>query len=129
MISCFLQLFLGAYHGAPLGARRLVADGQTVLIYCPERRSVEPFAKVIIDLHERGALSSLLIDDPNRLNTALILGAEWLGPDHPILKCLRLGVALHHGALPTAYRKEIERLLREATYAESADSAFIANAS
>ena len=94
-------------------AWRLVADGQTVLIYCPERRSVEPFAKVIIDLHERGALSSLLIDDPNRLNTALILGAEWLGPDHPILKCLRLGVALHHGALPTAYRKEIERLLRE----------------
>ncbi len=93
-------------------AWRLVADGQTVLVYCPERRSVEPFAKVIIDLHERGALASLLIDDPNRLNTALALGAEWLGPEHPILKCLRLGVALHHGALPTAYRKEIERLLR-----------------
>ncbi|MFZ5747856.1 MAG: DEAD/DEAH box helicase [Pseudomonadota bacterium] len=94
-------------------AWRLVADGQTVLIYCPERRSVVPFAKVIVDLHERGALASLLVDDPNRLNTALALGAEWLGPDHPILKCLRLGVALHHGALPTAYRKEIERLLRE----------------
>src|ERR1700737_3859951 len=30
-----------------------------------------------------------------------------------ILECLRIGVALHHGALPTAYRKEIERLLRE----------------
>ena len=94
-------------------AWRLVADGQTVLIYCPERRSVEPFAKVIVDLHERGALASLLVDDPNRLNTALTLGAEWLGPDHPILICLRLGVALHHGALPTAYRKEVERLLRE----------------
>jgi hypothetical protein len=93
-------------------AWRLVADEQTVLIYCPERRSVEPFAKVIVDLHERGALASLLVDDPNRLNRALALGGEWLGPDHPILKCLRLGVALHHGALPTAYRKEIERLLR-----------------
>lgn len=94
-------------------AWRLVGDGQTVLIYCPERRSVEPFADVIVDLHERGALASLLVDDPNRLNTALTLGAEWLGPDHAILSCLRLGIALHHGALPTAYRKEIERLLRE----------------
>ncbi|MCP2937019.1 hypothetical protein NK983_30450, partial [Salmonella enterica subsp. enterica serovar Typhimurium] len=36
-----------------------------------------------------------------------------LGPDSDILKCLRLGVALHHGALPTAYRKEVERLLRD----------------
>lgn len=94
-------------------AWRLVDDGQTVLIYCPERRSVEPFADVVVDLHERGAVASLLTDDPNRLNTALALGAEWLGADHAILKCLRLGVALHHGALPTAYRKEIERLLRE----------------
>lgn len=94
-------------------AWRLVDDGQTVLIFCPERRSVEPFADVIVDLHERGALRSLLEVDPNLLNTAIALGEEWLGADSAILKCLRLGVALHHGALPTAYRKEVERLLRE----------------
>ena len=94
-------------------AWRLVEDGQTVLIFCPERRSVEPYADVIIDLHERGALRSLLTIDPIALTTALTLGQEWLGQDHAILKCLKLGVALHHGALPTAYRKEIERLLRE----------------
>lgn len=93
-------------------AWRLVDDGQTVLIFCPERRSVEPFADVIIDLHERGALRSLLEADPAVLATAIALGEEWLGPDSAILKCLRLGVALHHGALPTAYRKEIEGLLR-----------------
>lgn len=29
-------------------AWRLVSDGQTVLIYCPERLSVEPFAKVTL---------------------------------------------------------------------------------
>ena len=92
-------------------AWRLVDDGQTVLIFCPERRSVEPFADVIVDLHERGALRSLLEADPNLLNTAIALGEEWLGADSAILKCLRLGVALHHGALPTAYRKEVERLL------------------
>lgn len=94
-------------------AWRLVEDGQTVLIFCPERRSVEPYAEVIIDLHERGALRSWLEADPAVLSTAIALGEEWLGPDSPILKCLRLGVALHHGALPTAYRKEVERLLRE----------------
>lgn len=94
-------------------AWRLVDDGQTVLIYCPERRSVEPFADVIVELHERGALPSLLEADPEVLNTAIALGEEWLGPDNGILKCLRLGIGLHHGALPTAYRKEIERLLRD----------------
>jgi superfamily II DNA/RNA helicase len=94
-------------------AWRLVGDGQTVLIYCPQRRSVEPFAKVIVDLHARGALANLLTVDPAVLQTAVALGEEWLGRDSAILKCLRLGVALHHGALPTAYRKEVERLLRE----------------
>jgi superfamily II DNA/RNA helicase len=94
-------------------AWRLVDDGQTVLVFCPERRSVEPFAEVIVDLHERGVLRSLLEANPNVLSTAIALGEEWLGADSAILKCLRLGVALHHGALPTAYRKEVERLLRE----------------
>lgn len=94
-------------------AWRLIEDGQTVLIFCPERRSVEPFAEVIVDLHERGALRSLLEADPAVLSTAIALGEEWLGPNSAILKCLRLGVALHHGALPTAYRKEVERLLRD----------------
>ncbi len=94
-------------------AWRLVAEGQTVLIYCPMRKSVEPFANVIVELHERGALRSLLEVDANVLNTAMVLGEEWLGPNSAILKCLKCGVALHHGALPTAYRKEVERLLQE----------------
>jgi superfamily II DNA/RNA helicase len=94
-------------------AWRLVDDGQTVLIFCPERRSVEPFADSIVDLHERGALRALLEADPAVLSTAITLGEEWLGQNSAILKCLRLGVALHHGALPTAYRKEVERLLRD----------------
>ncbi|CND01540.1 ski2-like helicase [Yersinia frederiksenii] len=94
-------------------AWRLIEDGQTVLIFCPQRRSVEPYAEVIVDLHERGALRSLLEVDPIVLNTAITLGEEWLGANSMILKCLRLGIALHHGALPTAYRKEVERLLRD----------------
>lgn len=94
-------------------AWRLIEDGQTVLIYCPLRVSVEPFAENIVELHKRGLLKSLLEADPAVLNTAVTLGEEWLGPRSPVLDCLRLGVVLHHGMLPTVYRKEIERLLRE----------------
>lgn len=94
-------------------AWRLVEDGQSVLVFCPVRAHVEPFADRIIDLHRRGALRSLLTVDPTELKTALVLGAEWLGEEHAILQCLRLGVAIHHGALPSAYRKEVERLLRD----------------
>ena len=36
-----------------------------------------------------------------------------MGPNSAILKCVRLGVALHHAALPAAYRKEVENLLRD----------------
>lgn len=89
-------------------AWKLVEGGQTVLIYCPLRKSVEPFAATIIDLNERGALKSLLEADAD-INQAIALGEEWLGSDSAILKCLRLGVALHHGALPLVYRREVER--------------------
>ena len=94
-------------------AWRLVEDGQSALIYCPERRSVEPYARAIQDLSERGFLESVLTVDQQVINSALTIGREWLGNDHPILKCLELGVAIHHGALPTPFRKEIERLLRD----------------
>lgn len=93
-------------------AWRLVKDGQTVLIFCPLRKSVEPFAKLIVDLHGRGILSSLLDDEADILDTALAIGAEWFSSDYSLLACLRLGVAVHHGALPTPYRREVERLLR-----------------
>lgn len=94
-------------------AWRLVEDRQSVLIYCPTRRSVEPFASAIVDLSKRGFLQSILKADPQVLASALSIGAEWLGKNHPILKCLSLGIAVHHGALPTPFRKEMERLLRD----------------
>lgn len=93
-------------------AWRLVEDGQTVLIFCPMRASVEPFATAIVDLHARGALVSVFDAAPGTLDSALAIGAEWLGVDHVLLQCLKLGVAVHHGALPSPYRKEVERLLQ-----------------
>ncbi|RTE64393.1 DEAD/DEAH box helicase [Amphritea opalescens] len=92
---------------------RLVQDNHTVLIYCPEKRSVNSFAKDIIDLHKRGAINSVLTVPLQQLDLAIVLGKEWLGEGHPVVKCLKIGVAVHHGALPTPFRKEMENLLRE----------------
>ncbi len=94
-------------------AWRLIEDNHTVLIYCPQRSSVDAFAVAIIDLHKRGALASILTDSTQKIELAKVLGCEWLGSDHPIVQCLDIGVAVHHGALPTPFRKEMEKLLRE----------------
>lgn len=94
-------------------AWRLLEDGHSVLIYCPERRSVDAYSKLIVKLHRQGLLNSALEHHPNEIASALAIGHEWFGKDHPILKCLELGVAIHHGALPTPYRKEVEYLLRK----------------
>jgi superfamily II DNA/RNA helicase len=91
----------------------LAAEGHSVMIFCPQRSSVEPFAKAIVELASRGTLTSVLAHEQSVLENALSIGAEWLGSRSAVLACLRLGVAIHHGALPTAFRKEIERLLRD----------------
>jgi superfamily II DNA/RNA helicase len=94
-------------------AWRLVDEGQTVLIFCPLKSSVNAFANVIVDLHSRGALRSVFDGDPLDLASAITIGEEWFGRDHPMLECLRLGVAIHHGSLPASYRREIEKLLQQ----------------
>jgi replicative superfamily II helicase len=94
-------------------AWRLIEDGQSVLVFCPIRVSVMPFAKRIIELNNKGLLPPITTPPAAAIASALAVGAEWFGPDHEILKCLRMGVAVHHGELPTQFRKEVERLLRE----------------
>lgn len=89
---------------------RLVEEGQTVLIFCPQRISVGPYAREIVRLRRQGLIDSLLPPGVD-LSSILAIGAEWFGADHPILECLRLGVAIHHGALPAPFRREVERLL------------------
>lgn len=94
-------------------AWKLVEDDHTVLIYCPQKSSVNGFAKDIVDLNNRGAIGSVLNVPIERLELAITLGNEWLGDDHPIVQCLKIGVGIHHGNLPTPFRKEMEKLLRE----------------
>ncbi|MCA8834638.1 MAG: DEAD/DEAH box helicase, partial [Proteobacteria bacterium] len=94
-------------------AWRLVKDEHSVLIFSPRRDSVEKLAREIVDLTNRGFLTSVLKANPADLVRALAIGKEWLGEDHPVLKCLSLGIGVHHGRLPKSFRKEIERLLKD----------------
>ena len=96
-----------------MSAWRLVEEGHTVLLYCPERRSVMPSAKMVLDLVRRGYLKPILNCEPSRLADALNIGSEWLGDNHPAVQCLRVGVAVHHGQLPRPFLRAMEKLLKE----------------
>lgn len=89
-------------------------NNHTVLVYCSERRYVNSFAKHIIKLCKQEAIEEVLSEESKeRINLALALGNEWLGEKHPIVECLKIGVAIHHARLPTPFRKEMEKLLKE----------------
>jgi len=91
---------------------KLINEGHSVLIFCPLKKSVEPYADRIITAHRQGFIESLLEDNNPSIQLALSAGEEWLGEDHAILKCLKLGIAIHHGSLPTPFRREVEKLLQ-----------------
>jgi hypothetical protein len=106
----------------PHDAQELVVDatraflgrGQTVLIYCPLRKSVETTAKAFLKAHSQGYFGPTISDaQQGNLKRALRLGAEWLGENHPAVECLRLGIAVHHGSLPRQFLSELETLLRQ----------------
>ncbi|MEK0226347.1 DEAD/DEAH box helicase [Bifidobacterium mongoliense] len=91
-------------------AWQLIDEGQSVMIFCPLRRSVTTLAKTIVELHKQRLIHSILPEDAD-IADAVAIGTEWFGADSYIVKCLKLGIAIHHGALPTAFRKAIEELL------------------
>lgn len=93
-------------------AWRLVEEGQTVLIFCPLRVSVATLAALIVKLHRQGLIASVMPEDVD-ISNAVAVGTEWFGADDDILRCLRLGVAIHHGALPGPFRREVETLLHQ----------------
>ncbi len=93
-------------------AWKFAEEGKRTLIFCTQRDNVESYGRTIVDLWRRGFLPSLLQDE-NAVSRAKAIGAEWLGTDHPAVQCLDAGVAIHHGRLPNAFRRELERLLSE----------------
>lgn len=94
-------------------ASSFLRRGQTVLIYCPEKRSVEPTAAAFLTATGQGYFSNQLSATQKKaISDAKRIGEEWLGEAHLAVKCLDLGIAVHHGSLPRSFLTEIEHLLR-----------------
>jgi hypothetical protein len=91
-------------------AWRFSALGKRALVFCTQRDHVEGYAEAVVDLNRRGFLPSLL-SDPSKVERAVEVGREWLGEQHPAVKCLPLGVAIHHARLPSPFLREVEALL------------------
>lgn len=97
-------------------AASFLSRGQTVLIYCPLKISVEPMAAAFLKAHRQGYFSNSLSEaQRTEIADAARIGEEWLGRSHPAVECLALGIAVHHGSLPRQFLSEIEHLLRKRT--------------
>ena len=99
-------------HLALFAAWEFAAQGKRTLIFSTQANWVEGYGKQVVELCERGYLTSLL-DDETAIARALEVGMEWLGENHPAVASLRAGVAIHHGRLPSPFLRELEMLLSE----------------
>ncbi|AMS45550.1 DEAD/DEAH box helicase [Aminobacter aminovorans] len=93
-------------------AWQFAAQGKRTLIFSTQANWVEGYGTCAEKLVRKGYLPSL-IDDPAPLARALEVGREWLGTNHPAIKAMRIGVAIHHGKLPQPFLREMELLLGE----------------
>jgi predicted heme/steroid binding protein len=99
-------------HLALFAAWEFAAQGKRTLIFSTQANWVEGYGKQVVDLQKRGYLKSLL-DDEAPIARALEIGKEWLGENHPAVASLKVGVAIHHGRLPSPFLRELEILLSE----------------
>ena len=99
-------------HLALFAAWEFAGQGKRTLIFSTQANWVESYGKQVVDLHKRGYLDSLLEGEAS-IARALEVGKEWLGEDHPAVACLKAGVAIHHGRLPSPFLRELETLLSE----------------
>ena len=99
-------------HLTLFAAWEFASQGKRTLIFSTQANWVESYGKQVVDLCKRGYLDSLL-DDEASIARSLEVGKEWLGKDHPAVACLKQGVAIHHGRLPSPFLRELEALLSD----------------
>lgn len=99
-------------HLALFAAWEFASQGKRTLIFSTQANWVESYGKQVVELCRRGYLDSLLENEAS-IARALEIGKEWLGEDHPAVACLKQGVAIHHGRLPSPFLRELEALLSD----------------
>lgn len=93
-------------------AWKFAQQHKRVLIFVTQANWVEGFGRDAVRFVKKGYLPTLL-DDPEPIKRALAIGREWLGEGHPAVAALQIGVAIHHGRLPSPFLRELEVLLSE----------------
>ena len=91
-------------------AKALIGDGHRVLLYCPQRGSVEKLATLCLKLNKQGFLPDYG-PDASEIARAIWIGRESLGETHIAVRALKHGIVVHHGGLPRPFLAEVERLL------------------
>ena len=104
-----------------MSAWRFAAEDKRVLIFVTQANWVEGFAKRALLLVKKRYFDPLPVEQA-AIQNALTIGAEWLGSDHPAVACLKIGMAVHHGGLPSPFLREIEKLLAKGTIQVTAAS-------
>lgn len=99
-------------HLTLFAAWEFAIQGRRTLIFSTQANWVESYGRQIVNLCRRGYLESLLEDEAS-IARALEIGKEWLGEDHPAVACLKQGVAIHYGRLPSPFLRELEALLSD----------------
>lgn len=87
-------------------------QGKRTLIFSTQANWVESFGRQSVNFVEKGYLPNLL-DNSEAIQRAMEVGREWLGAAHPAVAALNVGVAVHHGRLPSPFLRELETLLSE----------------
>lgn len=93
-------------------AWEFAAQGKRTLIFSTQANWVAGYGKRVVELRRRGYLDTLL-EDEAPIARALEVGREWLGETHPAVVCLKSGIAIHHGRLPSPFLRELEVLLSQ----------------
>ena len=96
-----------------LAAWKFAKQEKSVLIFSTQANWIDGYVKQIVKLNQKGFLESLLTDQ-SVISDALKVGMDWLPEDDLVLECLRLGVAVHYGGLPSPYLRELEKVLSRA---------------
>jgi superfamily II DNA/RNA helicase len=92
-----------------VSAREFISLGKRVLVYCTRRTSALAFAKFVLKKCKKDGCVSA-IASPG-IAAAVKMGEEYLGCGHPVVECLKLGIAVHYAGLPEFFRRELEKLL------------------
>lgn len=92
-------------------AWQFIEQGKDVLIYSPLRVSVETLGELALKCIAQDVLVPFAAPT-EAIQDAMAIGQEWLGGEHPAVRCLQYGIVLHHGGLPRAFLSALERLLK-----------------